>query len=173
MQVPEIIKSRRSIRSFLDKGLPEGASEALVEAARLAPSAGNLQPWEFIAVTNEEAKKRLVEAAHGQSFIAEAPLVFVVCAVPGRSSPRYGSRGTDLYCLQDTAAAVQNILLTATSNGLGSCWIGAFDEASATEAVGVPPGVRPVALLPIGYPAEAPRARPRRAVSEVLHMEKW
>lgn len=173
MEIPENIKNRRSIRAFSKRELPEGAAELLVRAACMAPSAGNLQPWEFIAIRDPETKRRLAEAAYGQSFIAEAPLVFLVCAVPGRSSWRYGKRGAELYCIQDTAAATENLLLTATANGLGGCWVGAFDEERAAKAVGAPEGVRPVAIIPIGYPAETPTAPPRRPVSEVLHLERY
>lgn len=173
MEIPEIIRNRRSIRAFSKRELPEEAAEVLVRAASMAPSAGNLQPWEFIAVRRTETKKRLADAAYGQFFIAEAPLVFVVCAVPGRSSWRYGRRGSDLYCIQDTAAAIQNLLLTATANGLGGCWVGAFDEKGAAKAVVAPEDVRPVAIIPIGYPAEAPRAPPRRPVKEILHLEQY
>ncbi|MEM2996875.1 MAG: nitroreductase family protein, partial [Candidatus Bathyarchaeia archaeon] len=158
---------------FSKRELPQEAIEVLVKAACMAPSAGNLQPWEFIAVRNPETKRRLADAAYGQSFIAEAPLVFLVCAVPGRSSWRYGKRGSDLYCIQDTAAAIENLLLTATANGLGGCWVGAFDEERAAKAVGAPEGVRPISIIPIGYPAETPSAPPRRAVSEVLHLERY
>lgn len=173
MEIPEIIRNRRSIRAFSKRELPQEAIEVLVKAACMAPSAGNLQPWEFIAVRNPETKRRLADAAYGQSFIAEAPLVFLVCAVPGRSSWRYGKRGSDLYCIQDTAAAIENLLLTATANGLGGCWVGAFDEERAAKAVGAPEGVRPISIIPIGYPAETPSAPPRRAVSEVLHLERY
>jgi nitroreductase len=173
MEIPEIIRNRRSIRAFSERELPEEAAEVLVRAACMAPSAGNLQPWEFIAVRDPDIKRRLVEAAYGQSFIAEAPIVFLVCAVPGRSSWRYGRRGAELYCIQDTAAAIENLLLTATANGLGGCWVGAFDEERAAKAVGAPEGVRPVAIIPIGYPAETPSAPPRRPVREVLHSERY
>jgi len=120
LQIPEMIRERRSIRAFSDREVPEKEAELLVEAACLAPSAGNRQPWEFVIVRDDENKRRLAEAAYGQYFIAEAPVVFVVCADPGRSASRYGRRGTELYCLQDTSAAVQNLLLTAKANGLGS-----------------------------------------------------
>ena len=173
MQIPEMIRERRSIRAFSDREVPEKEAELLVEAACLAPSAGNRQPWEFVIVRDDENKRRLAEAAYGQHFIAEAPVVFVVCADPSRSASRYGRRGIELYCLQDTAAAVQNLLLTAKANGLGSCWIGAFDEARAAEVVGAPRGVRPVAIVPVGYPAEGPLPRPRRRLSEVIHKEKF
>lgn len=173
MQIPDMISERRSIRAFTDREISEKEAELLVEAACLAPSAGNRQPWEFVIVRDDENKRRLAEAAYGQYFIAEAPVIFVVCADPSRSASRYGRRGIELYCLQDTAAAVQNLLLTAKANGLGSCWIGAFDEARAAEVIGAPKGVRPIAIVPVGYPAESPPPRPRRRLSEVIHKEKF
>jgi nitroreductase len=173
MRIPDIIRERRSVRAFTAQDVSDEEAETLVEAACLAPSAGNLQPWEFVVVKDPGVKRRLVEAAHGQSFISEAPVVFVVCAVPGRSASGYGSRGRELYCLQDTAAAVQNLLLTATANGLGSCWIGAFDEGRAADALGFPEGIRPVAIVPVGYPAESPRQRPRRPVKQVTRWDRW
>ena len=173
MKIPEIIRYRRSVRSFQKKDLPNGTTELLVESACWAPSAGNLQPWAFVAVTDDDVKMKLVEAAGEQSFIAEAPLVLVVCADPKRTAPRYGERGSSLYCLQDTAAAVQNILLTAVENGLGGCWIGAFDEDRAAKAVKLPSGIRPVAIIPIGYPAQSPTPRPRSPLSEVVHRNSW
>ena len=173
MRIPEMIRERRSVRAFTGRDVSEEDVELLVEAACWAPSAGNRQPWEFVVVRDEEVKRGLVEAAGGQSFIAEAPVVFVVCADPGRSASRYGRRGADLYCLQDTAAAVQNLLLTAAANGLGGCWVGAFDEGKAAEAVGVPRGMRPVAIVPVGYPAERPPPTPRRRSSEVIHRERF
>jgi len=173
MIIPDIIRERRSVRAFTAQEVSDEAAETLLEAARLAPSAGNLQPWEFVVVRDPGVKRRLVGAAHGQSFISEAPVVFIVCAVPGRSASGYGSRGRGLYCLQATAAAVQNLLLTATANGLGSCWIGAFDEGRAADALGLPEGVRPVAIIPVGYPAESSRQRPRRPVKQVTHWDRW
>lgn len=173
MRIPDIIRERRSVRAFTAQEISDAEAETLVESACLAPSAGNLQPWEFIVVRAPEVKRKLVDAAHRQSFILKAPIVFVVCAVPGRSASGYGSRGRGLYCLQDTAAAIQNLLLTATANGLGSCWIGAFDEGRATDALGLPEGVRPVAIIPVGYPAESPRQRPRRPVKQVTRWDRW
>ncbi|MCW4035805.1 MAG: nitroreductase family protein [Candidatus Bathyarchaeota archaeon] len=173
MRIPEAISERRSVRAFTSRDISEQEVELLVEAACLAPSAGNLQPWEFIVVRDPATKGRLVDAAHGQSFIREAPVVFVVCAVPRRSASGYGSRGRELYCLQDTAAAVQNLMITARENGLGSCWVGAFDERRASAALGLPDWARPVAIVPVGYPAESPRRRPRRPLSEVIHRDKW
>ena len=173
MHIPEAIKKRRSIRAFSDQDISDRDVELLVEAACCAPSAGNRQPWEFVIVRDSDMKRNLAKAAYGQYFLAEAPVVFVVCADPGRSASRYGRRGSELYCLQDTAAAVQNLLLTATANGLGSCWIGAFDEVKVAEVIKVPRGVRPIAIVPVGYPAETPRPPPRRRLRDVIHRERF
>jgi nitroreductase len=173
LEIPDAILKRKSVRAYAPKGLTDEELEALIKAAISAPSAGNMQPWGFVAVRDRGVKEALVEAAHGQSFIASAPVVIVVCADPARTTPRYGERGEKLYCLQDTAAAVENIMLTAAHNGLGTCWIGAFDEGMAAAAIGLPGGIRPVAMIPVGYPAQDPTPRPRRPVAEVLHMDHW
>ncbi|MCL6560259.1 MAG: nitroreductase family protein [Firmicutes bacterium] len=100
--------------------------------------------------------------------MAEAPVVVVVCAEPSRSAQYYGERGRHLYCLQDTAAATQNMLLAATAYGLGSCWVGAFDENQVRDCLGIPPERRPVALIPLGYAAAQLESRPgRRSLEEV------
>ncbi|MHA1262971.1 MAG: nitroreductase family protein, partial [Candidatus Freyarchaeota archaeon] len=118
---------------------PEDVSDEqvkkLLEAAIMAPSAGNMQPWDFIVVRDEGQKKALARAALGQMFVASAPVVIVVCANKPRTARRYGSRGSELYCLQDTAAATQNILLAATAMGLAGCWVGAFNEEEASRVL--------------------------------------
>ena len=173
MEIPEAILKRKSVRAYAPKGLTDEELETLIKAATSAPSAGNMQPWGFVAVRDRGVKEALVEASHGQSFIASAPVVIVVCTDSAKTTPRYGERGEKLYCLQDTAAAVENIMITAAHNGLGTCWIGAFDEGMAAEAIGLPEGIRPVAMVPVGYPAQDPTPRPRRPVAEVLHMDHW
>jgi len=173
MDVLEAIKSRRSIRAFKSEDVPPEIVEKLIDAARWAPSAGNIQPWEFIIVRNPETKRRLVEAALGQTFIEEAPVVIVVCADEFRSSQGYGARGRTLYCLQDTAAATQNIHLAAHSLGLSTCWVGAFNEEEARKTLKIPLGMRPVAIIPVGYPAEAPPPRSRRPISQIVHYETF
>jgi nitroreductase len=173
LEIPEAILKRKSIRAFALKGLTDEEVESLIKAAISAPSAGNMQPWGFVAVRDRDVKEALVEASHGQSFIATAPVIIVICTEAARTTPRYKERGETLYCLQDTAAAIENIMITAAANGLGTCWIGAFDEGMAAAAVGLPAGIRPVALIPVGYPAQDPTPRPRRPVSEVLHLDRW
>ena len=173
MDVLEAIKGRRSIRAFKSQAVSTEMVERLIDAARWAPSAGNIQPWEFIIVRNPEIKRNLAKAALNQSFIEEAPVVIVVCADEIRSSQGYGFRGKTLYCIQDTAAATQNIHLAAYSLGLGTCWVGAFNEEEARKILEIPQGVRPVAIIPVGYPAEKPPARNRRPLNQIIHYEKF
>jgi len=165
----EAIKGRRSIRRFQEKDVPYELVMKLIDAARWAPSAGNVQPWEFIIVRDQGLKTALARAALGQMFIAQAPVVVVVCADEIRSGSVYGPRGATLYCIQDTAAATQNLLLAAHALGLGACWVGAFNEGEVRRVLGIPQGVRPVAIVPIGYPAESPRPPRRREVGEIIH----
>jgi nitroreductase len=173
MDILETIKTRRSIRKYQNKEVKTETVEKLIEAARWAPSAGNIQPWEFIIVKDQEIKQKLADAAYGQSFIEEAPIVIVVCADENRIAEGYGDRGKTLYCIQDTAAAIQNIHLTAHSLGLGTCWVGAFSEGEAREILHVPAGIRPVAMIPVGYPAESPPPRHRRSLKDIVHYDRF
>lgn len=164
-----LLKERRSVRGFSSSPVPREGIMKILEAAIWAPSAGNVQPWYFYVVTSPEKKESLARAAYGQRFIAEAPVCVVVCAEPERSYYHYGNRGRNLYCYQDTAAACQNILLAATALGLGACWVGAFDEEKTCRYLNIPRGRRPVALVPIGYPAEQGLSRPgRKSLQQVV-----
>jgi nitroreductase len=164
----DLILRRRSVRRFKKDRIEAKVTERLVEALRWAPSAGNMQPWRFFFITHAGLRKALARAAWEQSFIAEAPLVVAVCACPGESAARYGARGSDFFCLMDCAAAIQNLLLTCTALGLGSCWVSAFDDPAVAEALGVPADERPVAIIPIGYPDQQPKAPPRRKPETIV-----
>lgn len=168
MDVFEAIRIRRSVRSYTSDPVPDEVLEELLSAAVMAPSAGNTQPWRFIVVRDQKLREGLVDAAYGQTFLAEAPVVIVVCTDLERARRAYRERGETLYCLQDTAAATQNLLLAATAKGLGTCWVGAFDEGKTAELLGLPKNLRPVALIPLGKPAETPQVRPRRPLTEVM-----
>ena len=173
MDVFEAIVGRRSVRAFRPDPVPDALLTRLLDAARWAPSAGNLQAREFVVVTDPGLKRRLADAALDQHFVEEAPLDIVVCTVPGRSAQRYGARGADLYCVQDASAAVQNLLLAAHALGLGACWVGAFDERPVHRALALPRDVRPVAIVPVGYPAEHPAATPRRRLDALVHTNSY
>ncbi|UCH71242.1 MAG: nitroreductase family protein [Candidatus Bathyarchaeota archaeon] len=173
LEVVEAIKTRTSIRAFTNKEVSEEEVRKLIDAARHAPSAGNIQPWEFVVMRDPQRKHRLAAAALDQTFIEEAPVVIVVCANEAQSGVGYGARGVTLYCLQDTAAATQNMLLTACALGLATCWVGAFDEEEVAKVVNVPRGVRPVAIVPVGHPAEKPSPRSKRSIAEIIHFETF
>jgi nitroreductase len=162
-----LFEQRYSCRSFDTAPLEGAAVEAVLEAARWAPNGGNLQPWRFVVVLDSSRRRTIADAAYGQGFLAQAPVVITVCAVPDESASKYGPRGRELYCLQDTAAAAENILLAATELGLGSCWVGAFDETAIRRVLDIPQNWRPVALIALGRPTEAEPQRSRRPLSEI------
>lgn len=164
------ILERRCIRRFKPDPVPRATVGRILDAARWAPSAGNIQPWKFYAVYNEQKKGALASAAMGQGFVSEAPVVIVVCVQPEMSGARYRDRGRNLYVIQDSAAAVQNILLAACGYGLGSCWVGAFNEKEVIAALEMPAGVVPAAIIPVGYPAEENRPPARREVQEIVEV---
>jgi Nitroreductase len=169
----DAMREAHSVRQFTSEPLPAPTLTRLLEAACWAPSAGNLQPWYFYVVQGEALKRRLASACQDQRQVAEAAAAVVVTADPARSSERYGERGAQLYCLQDTAAAIQNILLAATGLGIASCWVGAFDERQVQELVEAPPRLRAVAIVCLGYSNEVeeePKERLRVAeVTKILH----
>jgi nitroreductase len=168
MDILSVIKGRRSVRDFLTKEIPEELINELVEALIWAPSAGNLQARRFIFVKNPEIKKKLARAALGQSFIAEAPLVLVGCADLERIARRYGSRGMNLYVIQDVSASIMQLMLFAHEKGLGTVWVGAFDEKAVSDILHLPSHLRPVAIVPVGYPARIPPPPPRRPLKDLI-----
>ncbi|UCD13519.1 MAG: nitroreductase family protein [Thermoplasmatales archaeon] len=172
MDVKEAIQKRQSVRSFLGKKLSLEVIHEIIKYAHLAPSAGNLQARDFIIVDDEEQKRRLSRASLNQMFIAEAPVNIVVCANLNRVSP-YGIRGEELYCIQDSAAAVEHILLLAVDNGLGACWVGAFNENEVSNILELPQHIRPVAIIPIGYPLGKTTNTSRIDTKILTHYNKW
>lgn len=166
MELSKAIQARQSIRAFKDDPVPDHIIDTILNAAIRAPSEGNLQPWRFFVVKNERVKQALAIAALDQMFIAEAPVVVVVCIDLAATAP-YGARGKELFSIQSTAAAIEHILLTVTSLGLGACWVGAFKEERVSVLLDLDDHIRPVALIPIGCPAEHPPSRRRKPVTDV------
>lgn len=171
MTVQEAIKGRRSIRRFLDKEIPDDAIEALKEALRWAPSAGNLQARKFYFVFEQGLRVKIANHCFGQMFISGAPLVVVACGDLSRISP-YGKRGTELYVIQDAAVAVENMMLQAHELGLGSVWVGAFDERGVAKALVLPDSLRPLAIVPVGWPGHRPLPPKRLPVEETVDVIK-
>ncbi|MFH1038608.1 MAG: nitroreductase family protein [PVC group bacterium] len=170
MDVYEAIRRRKSVRSFQKREVEEEVLNRLLEAARLAPSAKNFQEWRFVVVRDPETRGKLSQAARGQTFVAEAPVVLACCA---ETDGHVMTCGQLCYPI-DVAIAVDHITLCAAAEGLGTCWIGAFFEDRAREILHIPPEVRIVALLPIGYPAAPdPVEKSRLPLAEIVKYERW
>lgn len=167
MSILKIIKERRSIRDFEKRDIPEDVIDKLMDALIWAPSAGNLQSRKFYFITDSRLKRELASAALNQRFIAEAPLVVVGCT-DSRIYSRYGDRGVNLYAIQDVACSIMNMMLLAWENGLGSVWVGAFREGEVAEVLDLPNNLRPVAIVPLGYPSRIPSPPPRVSKKEAI-----
>ncbi len=198
MEVLEAIRRRRSIRRFEDRPVPEEVIREILEAARLAPSTSNLQTWKFKVVTDPATRRSLREAAFDQKFVEKAPVVIVACADllafgersrrtlellrSGAVRPsvemilRFLRREKDaemeernlISACINVSIAVQNMVLAATSLGLGTCWVRAFDPGRVAESLSLPPECPPLILLPLGYPREDPAPRSRKSLEEIL-----
>lgn len=170
MDVYEAIRTRKSVRAFSDRDVSDEVLDKILDAARLAPSANNKQEWRFIVVRNPDTRKKLMEAAKGQAFVGQAPVVIACCAVTDNHV---------MTCYQpcypiDVAIAIDHLTLCAVAEGLGTCWIGAFFENQVKEILGIPPQVRVVELLPIGYPADpTPMAKNRLMLDQIVRRERW
>jgi nitroreductase len=164
----ETVQARQSIRAYQDRAVEAEKLEAILAAVNRAPSAGNRQAYQVFVVRDGFLKQGLARAALDQEFLAQAPLVLVYCAAPVRSD-RYGERGLSLYCQQDTAIGAAYAQLAATAEGLGTCWVGAFNEDTVATLLELPAGLRPVVLMPIGYANEMPPPTTRRPVTELVH----
>ena len=173
MNTLEAINARRSIRRYLDKPVEFEKLTTIMDAAIKAPSAGNLQDWRFILVTERELIKQVSSYSIEQYWIQTAGALIVVCAVPEKHEMYYGLRGKRLYNVQDCAASIQNILLAATDLGLGSCWIGAFEEEKIRALFGIPPDVRPQAIIALGYSDETPRDRQLMPIENMVYFNRY
>ncbi|VVB74200.1 Nitroreductase family protein [Candidatus Tiddalikarchaeum anstoanum] len=172
MEFNRLIDDRHSVRVFLPKKVPRQAFHRILKACQRAPSAGNLQSYELVVITDEKKKKELCNAAYGQECIIEAPIVLVFLADTKKSGHVYGERGKELYALQDATIACAYSQLMATNVGVASVWIGAFDEEMVKNLVNTKE-YRPIAILPIGYPGEKIITTPRRELERFVHDERF
>jgi len=169
MEVLDVIRDRRSVRAFKRRPVEEEKLNRVLEAARLAPSARNMQEWKFVVVRDKATRERLAEAANGQHFVGRAPVVIAAC---GTIVDHVMSCGQLSYPV-DVAIAVTHMTLQAVAEGLGTCWVCAFDEGKVKSILNVPKAIRVVALLALGYPDESPRPRPRKDMSEIVAYERF
>jgi len=167
VDVYQLIKARRSVRSYRNTPVAEDLLQRLLEAARWAPSASNRQPWKLVVVRDEERRRRLAAAACEQMFIAQAPIVLAAVALDPQRVFTCDVPGYPI----DVAIAVDHVTLAAAAEGLGTCWIAAFDQQRAREILQVPPAQKVVVLLPVGYPADEPAVRRRKPLDALVAYE--
>lgn len=167
----DAIRTRRSIRRYKPAPVPESVLKEVLNAARLAPSADNAQPWKMVVVRDEQIKVRLAAASNGQKFIAQAPLVLVACGLPDEAFQTVG--GYMSSHVMDATIALDHLTLAAHALGLGTCWIAWFKEDKVREILGIPEDVRVIALTPLGYPDETPDKTPRKNIEELVTFEKY
>jgi len=171
MSVLDIIKKRTSIRKYKGDPIPEDLLLRVLEAVRLAPSAKNLQPWKFIIVKDKDLKEKLAEAASDQYFIAQAPIIVVGCGLPDDCYARMG-RYMKSWPV-DVTIALEHLILEAQEEGLGTCWIGAFDEEKVKSILNIPGNVKVLAMTPLGYPNEEPSFRGRKTLDEIISYDSF
>ena len=173
MYLYEALAGRRSIRRYTGDPVSEGTLQKLLDAARIAPSWSNKQCWSFIVVREQSRKEKLAASMPDENpckgAIAGVPVVIVLCADPAASGRPDGKE----YYLLDAGLAMQQLMLAAHAEGLGSCWVAWFDEAVAREACRVPEPYRIVAFTPLGVPARQPKPRPRKNLEEIVFSEEW
>jgi len=173
MEFYKVIKTRRSIRSYSEKDIPPDVIKRILDAARIAPSGNNRQPWSFIVVKDHERKKKIAEASYGQGFITEAPVVVVCCA---QRYPNSYEPWKDNCYLADAIIAIDHLVLAARNEGLGTCWIGAIHDKQVKELLNVPDEVDVVMVIPIGYPASESAFTDvyyRKSLEEVCFSEEY
>jgi nitroreductase len=168
MDVSEAIRNRYSCRHYQDKPLEQSKLAAVLEAARQAPSAKNLQDWRLVVVTDKPTKKKLAVAANNQAFLEEAGAIIVACTVSDHVM-RCGQAVGPI----DVAIALEHISLQATELGLATCWIGSFYADKVKPIVGIPDNVTIIELMALGYPADAPKEHRREAIDHIVSFEKW
>jgi len=168
----EAILKRRSIRKYKDTPVEQTKIVTMLEAARNAPSGGNLQDWKFIIVTDSSARRVISEACLKQYWMETAPLHIVIVSTPEKSIQHYGERGK-FYATQNCAAAAQNIVLAATSEGLATCWVSAFDEALLKQAINCPGRATPEVILTVGYPDEEVPVPFKTPLENVVFLQRY
>lgn len=169
MDFIELARKRVSVRGYDPSPVSEGDLGQILEAGRMAPSAANRQPWHFIVIRDPHTKKQLSQA-YGRPWFWEAPLIIVVCIEPAKAWTRMDGKN---YATVDGAIAMDHMTLCAADLGLGTCWIGAFDPAKVRTILHLPEGVEPLAMTPLGKPADNPRPKSRKELKDITHYDTW
>src|ERR671925_1655586 len=169
MEFDDIVRKRKMIRKYLPKKIPDRIISKLIKNASRAPSAGHTQVQEFIIVKDPAAKKKMRQVSVNQKVIEDAPVLIVVCSNTSRSVDRYGQRGRDFYSIIDGAFASMLILLTAVNEGIGACFVGAFEDAKVSKILEIPKQVKPIGIICLGYSEEEPERIGRISLSKLVY----
>jgi nitroreductase len=173
MDFETVVKRRRMCREYLDREVPQEKVDRILNLACRYPSAGHTEPQEFIVVRDQRVNEDLGRAALDQMFVAKAPPVIVVVSDIRRSARRYGERGVRFYSIIDGAFVAMILLLAAVDEGLGACFVAAFHDREVQRVLGLPPNVRPIGIIPIGYCSEEPRRLARRSKTRIVHHDRY
>jgi nitroreductase len=170
MDFLDLVQKRYSVRAYKPAPVEDAKLAMVLEAARLAPTAANRQPFQLI-VARVKGREAEFQQVYGRRWFIQAPLVICACGVHEQGWERTSDRIN--YTTVDVAIAMDHLILAATSLGLGTCWIAAFDPVAARQVFGLPDDVEPVALTPLGYPADQPTPRARKPLSDLVRYERW
>jgi nitroreductase len=165
----EVIKSRYSVRSYLNKPVEQEKLDRMLDAARLARSGSNRQPWKFVVVRDAETRKKLVPACSNQEFVGQAPVVIAAVGLTPDRIMNCGVHGDPV----DVAIALEHVALAATAEELGTCWIGAFHQDQIRTLLGIPANAKVIEVMTLGYPADHPRPKTRKAMKELVCHDQW
>lgn len=169
MDFQELISKRYSVRAYKPDPVEDAKLEKVLDAARLAPTAANRQPFQVIVV-HTRGKEAGLKRIYGRDWFVQPPLVIGICGIPSQAWTRRDGKS---YVDVDVSIAMDHLILAAADQGLGTCWIGAFDPAAAREVLGLPDGVEPIAFTPLGYPADQPGQKKRKPLSDLVRYEHW
>ncbi len=173
MDFESVVKRRRMCREYADRDVPQEKLDRILDLACRYPSAGHMEPQEFIVVRDWRIKEALARAALDQRFVAQAPLVIVVVSDVRRSARRYGERGVHFFSIIDGAFVAMLVLLAVVNEGLGACFVGSFYDDEVRQVLGLPRDVRPIGIIPVGYCAEEPRKFQRRSRAQIVHRDRY
>ena len=174
MDFDEVVKKRKMVREYQqDKQVSAGIINKLLKNAHRSPSAGHTQVQEFIVIIDPVTKKKLCEASLRQSQVEDASVLIIVCSNTSRSVNRYGKRGTDFYSVIDGAFASMIILLSAVNEGIGTSFVGAFEDNKVSRILGLPVHVKPIGIIALGYSAEKPEKFERIKLNDLIHYERY
>lgn len=169
MEFEDLIRSRYSVRAYKSKPVEEEKLRQVLEAARIAPTASNRQPFQFIVI-HTQGREAELRRIYDRDWFVQAPIVICACGIPAEAY--VGKDGTN-YAVVDVIIAMDHLILAATALGLGTCWVGAFDPDITRTVLELPDGVEPIILTPLGYPADAPEPKERKPLDALVRYERW